>query len=166
MKSVLMVFFLSFAFYQAQAQKIGYINSQEVIAIMPEVKEANSSLETYNTQLQKRAEQMYKALETKATNLQAKKDGGEVSPKQLEIELAALQQEEQKLVEFQSKSQGEIANKQAELLEPILAKVQVAIDAVAEAGAYTYIFDSSQGIILYADETMDITAKVKAKLGL
>ena len=96
MKSVLMVFFLSFAFYQAQAQKIGYINSQEVIAIMPEVKEANSSLETYNTQLQKRAEQMYKALETKATNLQAKKDGGEVSPKQLEIELAALQQEEQK----------------------------------------------------------------------
>lgn len=149
-----------------QAQKVGYVNSQEIIALMPDVKEANSNLETYGAQLKKRAEQMYKSLETKAASLQQKRDNGEISPKQLEVELAALQQEEQKLVEFQGKSQTDIATKQNELLEPILKKVQDAIDAIAKEGNYTYIFDSSQGMILYADESADITGQVKSRLGM
>ena len=165
-RTVLSFMILSFAFLQVQAQKIGYVDSQAVIADMAEVKEANSNLETYGSQLQKRAEQMYKSLETKAATLQQKRDGGELSPKQLEIEMANLQKEEQKLIDFQSSSQNDIAAKQNELLQPILDRVQVAIDEVAAAEEYTYIFDSSQGVILYADDSTNITSKVKAKLGM
>lgn len=152
--------------FSASAQKIGYVNSQAVIAVMPDVKEANSNLETYSAQLTKRAEQMYQSLQTKAAALQGKRDSGEISPKQLEVEMASLQAEEQKLLEFQGKSQNDIAVKQQELLDPILKKVQEAIDAIAAEESYTYVFDSSQGMILYADESADITAKVKAKLGM
>ena len=109
---------------------------------------------------------MYQSLQTKAAALQQKRDSGEISPKQLEVEMASLQAEEQKLMEFQGKSQNDIAVKQNELLEPILKKVQEAIDAIAAEESYTYVFDSSQGMILYADETADITEKVKAKLGM
>ncbi len=165
-KSFVLICLLSAAAFSASAQKIGYVNSQGLLSLMPEVKEANSNLETYSAQLSKRAEQMYQSLQTKAAALQQKRDSGEISPKQLEIELATLQQEEQKLVEFQGKSQNEIALKQNELIQPILDKVQEAIDAVAKEESFTYVFDSSQGMILYADESTDITDKVKAKLGI
>jgi len=165
-KSIMFVLVFAALALTANAQKIGYVNSQAVIALMPEVKEANSNLETYGAQLTKRAEQMYGALQTKAAALQTKRDAGDISPKQLEVELAKLQKEEQKLVEFQGQSQNDIQSKQNELLEPIYKKVQDAIDAVAKEEAYVYVFDSSQGLILYADETADITAKVQAKLGM
>lgn len=151
---------------QMSAQKVGYVNSQEIIAMMPDVQEAKSNLETYGTQLEKRAQQMYQSLEQKVAVLRQKQETGDISPKQLEVESAALAQEEQKLREFQAQSQGDIATKQNELLAPILDKVQAVIDEIAKAEAYTYIFDSSQGVILYADETTNITDKVKAKLGL
>lgn len=165
-KSIMFVFVFAAMALTVNAQKIGYVNSQAVIALLPDVKEANSNLETYSAQLTKRAEQMYGALQTKANDLQTRRDNGEISPKQLEIEMANLQKEEQKLVEFQGQSQNDIQVKQGELLEPILKKVQDAIDAIAKEEAYTYIFDSSQGLILYADDTADITAKVQARLGM
>ena len=96
-KSFVLICLLSAAAFSASAQKIGYVNSQGLLSLMPEVKEANSNLETYSAQLSKRAEQMYQSLQTKAAALQQKRDSGEISPKQLEIELATLQQEEQKL---------------------------------------------------------------------
>jgi len=39
---------------------------------------------------------------------------------------------------------------------------------VAKENGYTYIFDTSPGIgvVLYADESTDVTALVKAKLGM
>ncbi len=166
LNSILLVCLFSAMAVSAIGQKIGYVNVQLVMAEMPEVKEANSNLETYNAQLSKRAEQMYQSLQTKAVALQQKSDNGEISPKQFEIERASLAQEEQKLVEFQSKSQNDIAVKQNELLNPILKKVQDAIDAIAAEESYTYVFDSSQGMILYADETADVTQKVKVKLGM
>jgi outer membrane protein len=165
-KSLLFVCLFAALAFSTSAQKLGYVNSQEVISLMPDVKEANSNLETYSAQLTKRAEQMYQSLQTKAGALQQKRDNGEISPKQLEIELATLQQEEQKLVEFQGQSQNDIQLKQQALLEPILKKVQDAIDAIAAEESYTYIFDGSQGLILYADDDANITDKVKARLGI
>jgi outer membrane protein len=166
LKPIMFVCLFAAMAFTANAQKIGYVNSQAIIAVMPDVKEANSNLETYSAQLTKRAEQMYQTLQTKAVALQQKRDNGEISPKQLEIEMASLQAEEQKLMEFQGKSQTDIQVKQNELLEPILQKVQDAIDVIAKEETFTYIFDSSQGMILYADETADITDKVKARLGI
>lgn len=168
-KSIKLIFTLCLAFVAfttVNAQKIGYVNSQEIVSLMPAVKEARSSLETYGQQLQKKAQQMYKALETKVGSLQKKQEEGTLSPKQLEEERIKLQQEEMKLGEFQQSSQMQIAQKEQELLSPILEKVQKAIDEVAKAEGFTIVFDSSQGVILYADQTADISSKVKTKLGL
>jgi Skp family chaperone for outer membrane proteins len=37
---------------------------------------------------------------------------------------------------------------------------------VAQENGYSYILDISQGSILYADPTADVSALVKAKLGI
>ena len=56
----------------------------------------------------------------------------------------------------------------AELFEPILTKIQNAIDQVAKEKGYSYIFDivGLQGGVVYKDDSHDITQLVKSKLNL
>ena len=58
--------------------------------------------------------------------------------------------------------------KQAELFEPILTKIQNAIDEVAKEKGYSYIFDlvGLQGGMVYKDDSHDLTKMVKTKLNL
>jgi outer membrane protein len=151
---------------QMQAQKFGYINSQELIQNMVEVKEANANIETYKTQLQKKGEEMIKKLQTKYQALEAKRNNGELSPKQLEVEAQSLKGEEVKIAQFEQESQQKIIDKSETVLKPIRDKIQNAINEVAAESGYQYIFDASLGIILYADDATDVSSLVKSKLGL
>ena len=98
--------------------------------------------------------------------MEQKNQSGDISPKQLESEAAVLKQEEQKILEYEQTSQQKILQKSEALFKPIQDKVNQAIKDVAAEDGYTYIFDTSLGIILYADENTDVTAKVKTKLGI
>jgi outer membrane protein len=163
-KSILsLVLFVGMTF-SVSAQKFGYVNTQELLSQLPEVKEANANIENLKTQLQKKGQNMITALQTKYQDLEKRQN--ELSPKQLEIEANAIRQEEQKIGEFEQSSQQKIIMKSEELLKPIQERVQVAIDNVAKEKGYTYIFDASMGLILYADPSTEVTALVKAKLGL
>ncbi|MBK9338659.1 MAG: OmpH family outer membrane protein [Lewinellaceae bacterium] len=52
------------------------------------------------------------------------------------------------------------------LYKPILERVNTAMQDVAKENAYLIVFDSSTQILLYGDESLDVTPLVKAKLGL
>ncbi len=151
---------------QMQAQKFGYINSQVLIQDMAEVKEANANIETYKTQLQKKGEEMVTKLTTKYQSLEAKRNNGELSPKQLEVEAQTLKAEEVKIAQFEQESQQKIIDKSETVLKPIRDKIQNAINEVASEQGYQYIFDASLGIILYADDATDVSTLVKSKLGM
>ncbi len=60
----------------------------------------------------------------------------------------------------------QLGEKQAEGMKPILEKVNTAIEAVAKEGGFQYIFDTQAGVILYADESADVTSLVKAKIDM
>jgi outer membrane protein len=150
----------------AQAQKFGYVDSQLLISEMPAVKEANAEIETLKSQMQKKGQNMVQALQTKLQGLQQKEQAGQLSRVQIETESANLQAEQQKIAEFEQNSQQQIMQKSEQLLSPIQDKIQAAIDAVAADGGYQYIFDASLGVLLYADESTDITPLVKAKLSM
>ena len=54
-----------------------------------------------------------------------------------------------------------------EMLKPIVARAQTAIDEVAKENGYVMVFDTSIfGAIMYAKDTEDIMPLVKAKLGI
>ncbi len=149
-----------------QAQKFGFINSQELISQLPEVKEANAKIETLKKQLQKKGQDMIAALQTKYADLQKKQTDGLLSPKEIEVEAAKLKEEETQLGTFEQTSQQKIYDKSNELLSPIQGTINNAIKEVATENGYTYIFDSSLGLVLYADPGTDVSSLVKAKLGL
>ena len=106
------------------------------------------------------------SLQTKYTALVRKQDQGEISPKQFEVESQALEQERMNIAKYQQEIQTNLSTKSEELLKPIRDKINKAIEDVANEGGYTYIFDMSIGVLLYADESTDVSAQVKTKLGI
>jgi outer membrane protein len=148
------------------AQKMGYVNKQEIFTALPEYKQASSDIEVMNAMFQKKGEEMVKDLQAKYQVLQQKQSSGELAPVELEKQAAALKEEEAKLQEFDKSSQQKIYEKSQELLKPIEEKFNKAIKDVAAENGFTYIFESGAGLVLYADPTADVTTLVKAKLGI
>ena len=145
-----------------QAQKYGYINTQELLVSLPEVVEANKTIEMFKDSLTQVAAIMVTDLQNQYKALEAKVN--DISPNQLNEEKLKLQAQEQVLQEFDQQSQQQIYLRSEKLLGPIQTKINDAIKTVASEGGYTYIFDTSAGNILYVDETLDVTALIKAKL--
>lgn len=148
------------------AQKFGYVDTQEIIEQLPEVKEANSNIETFKSQLQSKGQDMLKALQAKFQDLTKRQQQGDISPVQVETEAAKLKEEENKILLFEQESQQKIIKKSEDLLRPIRDRIQKAIDDVAAENGFTYIFDYSTGLVLYGDESANVMSLVKAKLGL
>lgn len=150
------------------AQKFGYLNSAAILQEMPKVKEAEANLETLQKQLQAKGQKMLEAFQIKYQELERKNNQGEIAPKELEEAAAKLKSEETDIAKFEQDMQKQIFEKRETLLKPILDEVNDAIKQIADENGYTYIFDASPGVgvLLYADESTDLTDLVKAKLGL
>ena len=145
------------------AQKIGRINSQEVVVNMTEYKEAQTQLEALAKDLQAQMETIQVEMNTKIQEYQKGAETMTDAVRQLkEKELNDLNT---RLQEFNQVAQQELQKKEQELMEPIIKKANEAISEVAKAGGYAVIMES--GSLVYFDEASvkDITPEVKTKLG-
>ena len=151
----------------ANAQsKLGYINSLELLASMPESKSADASLKTYQDQLTAEGQQKLDKLEKDLAALYSKIEKGEITPKDQAAEEAKLKQQETELIQFEQQASEKLLNRREELYSPIFDKANTAIKNVAEENGFTMIFDSSAGILLHAEESDNILALVKQKLSI
>ena len=73
-----------------------------------------------------------------------------------------------RIQDFQTNAQTQFQDKQAELFQPIMAKVDKAIKDVGKENGFLYVFDVAKGALLYFDETKstNVMPLAKAKLGL
>jgi outer membrane protein len=146
------------------AQKFGYCNSLALLSELPEVKQAESDLQAYQTQLQKQGQQMVKDLQDKAAELKRKQDQGTIAPKDAADQEAKLQAEEAEINKYAQTMEENLGKKREELYKPIFEKVNTAMKAVAVDGGYLMVFDASTQVLLFADETLDVTKMVQTKL--
>jgi outer membrane protein len=72
----------------------------------------------------------------------------------------------QRIEDFQYTGQQQLAAKEAELMSPLIEKARQAVEDVAKANGYTYIFNSTGGILIYAEPSDDVMDLVKKKLNL
>lgn len=145
-------------------QKFGHVDSAALLELMPEKKKAETDLEAFAKEFQTALEDMAKEYEGKVQAFQAEEKGMVATVRNTKMrEIADL---ERRIQEFQQQAQEEIAKKEQEVLTPIIDKARKAIDEVAQEKGYTYVFDSSLGVLLYANDSEDVLADVKAKLGL
>ncbi|MEZ5053587.1 MAG: OmpH family outer membrane protein [Chitinophagales bacterium] len=164
--STIVIVMLAFAAstFAQKANKLGYLSSAELISLMPESAKADSAINKYAMELDGLAQQMYVEYQKKTTDAQTK--AKTMSEAQLDVLGRELADLEKRISDFQQTAQDKIDAKREKLYEPILQKANDGIKAVAKANGYTYIFDSSAGSILFADESDDIMPLVKAHLKL
>ena len=166
MKKVLMTLVLSLAvIFSIQAQsKFGYLNSNELLAMMPESQSMQEELQTYAKGLESQLTAMQAEYEKKVVEYQQNETSYTDIIK--EDKIREIQSIEQRVIEFQKNAEQSLNEKRIELFTPIQEKANEAIKKVAEEGNYTFIFDSSFGNLLYSSEWENVLNVVKSKLGL
>ena len=153
---------LMLAFSTVQAQKFGYINSQEILQDLPELKQAEAELEALQKQLQKKGQGMVEQLQKDYLAIQEKAERGELAPIQQQEEAKKLETRQQEIQKFEQDMVNQIQTKRTALYEPIYKRVNDAIAEVAKEGGYTFIFEKQ--VLLYSEETDNVSEQVKAKL--
>lgn len=144
--------------------KVGHINSNELMTAMPERTAVQKELEDYANQLKITLDAMQKEYQTKIADFQSKQDVMTDVIKNSKIkEITDL---EKRIGEFQQTAEADLQKKEQTLLQPIIDKAKTAINDVAKEGGYTYILDSSVGVVLYSVEGDDILPAVKKKLSI
>ncbi|MGB0390366.1 MAG: OmpH family outer membrane protein [Salibacteraceae bacterium] len=148
----------------AQSPKIGHINSQELMQLMPEAA-------TIRTELEKEAaslETQMTAMQTEYQNLVRDYQANEAAWSDLirDSKVKEINDLEGRLQTFQQNAQQSLTAKEQALIEPVIKKAQDAIDAVAKANGYTYVFDTSVGAVLVYPEGDNMLALVKKHLGI
>lgn len=144
--------------------KLGYINSNELIEMMPGKDIVEEQLLAYQKSLEGQVQAMLVEYQNKVQDYQANIATMSVIIKQTkEKEITDL---EARIQAFQQNAEIDFQNKQAELFNPLIEKAKKAIKEVAEENGYTYIFDAGMGILLYFEKGDNILPLVKQKLGL
>ncbi|MBR1593222.1 MAG: OmpH family outer membrane protein [Alloprevotella sp.] len=152
--------------------KVGHYDLQAVVQDLPAYKTAQSELEALGKTYESNLEDMQKEYNTKLQKYQS--EINEQTPKNM-VERAQKDLEEmQKKIETAAQdNQRAFQESMQQKLSPIFQKVNDAVAAVAKEGGYIYLLDpgtmqTSQATNFYVNPTMseDVTAKIKARLGL
>jgi outer membrane protein len=161
---LMLVVVLSTAATAQKTAKIGHINSNELLTAMPERAAVQKDLEAYANDFKIMLDVMRKEYDTKVADFQSKQDVMTDLIKNTKIsEITDL---EKRITQFQQTAEADLQKKEQSLLQPIIDKAKTAIDDVAKENGYTYVLDSSVGVVLYSVDSDNILAKVKTKLGI
>ncbi len=162
--AILIIAISAVGFARAQNLKFGHINSAELLAMMPATKAADSSLKSFGQQLESQLKSMSAEYQGKLQDYQSKEGSMADAVKQSKIkEITDL---ENRIQDFQESAQQSIQKKKEELYSPIIDRAEKAIKDVAKEKNYSYIFDTSAGIVLFAQDSDNIITEVKQKLAL
>ncbi len=155
---------LSTASKAQNAQKIGYIDFNSLVAAMPGVDSVKIKLQKYQQTLSDQLDAMRAEFENKYLEYQQGSNGMSDLIKQTkEKELQDLQG---RIDAFQQKAQTDLQAKQQELLQPIVTKAKDAIKEVAKENKYNFIVNAVEDILLYSEPADDVLPLVKKKLGI
>ena len=168
-KSIILpvIFFFSSVSLIAQL-KIGYVDSDTIMDNLPDVQDTRQKIDA-----------LVRDWQNELTNMQneynKKKDDFDkrnlIMTDQTRTEAQKeLDDLEAKITDYREKKfgeNGELFQKQDELMKPVHNKIFNAIQEIAQDEDLDFVFDRSGDImILYAKEEYDITSKVLAKLKL
>ncbi len=153
------------AFSQA---KIGYIDTETIMKKLPEAQDAQKKLDGIVAEWKSQVGKMEDEWKKKYEQYDKRKI---IMTEQRRADAEReLQNLDKKIADFRNQKfgqNGELFQKQNELMKPIQDKIFNVIQAVAKEDNYDYIFDKSgQILLLYAKDQWDLTNKVLDRLGM
>jgi outer membrane protein len=149
----------------ANAQtKIGHINFNQLIDLMPEAKTVQTQMQAYQKTFMDQLTTMNNEYTTKGQEFQKTQD--KMTDAVRSAKGAELQDMQKRMNDFQTNAQQQVTAKSNELGKPLIDKATAAVNAVAKEKGYAYVLDSSQITLLVSPDADDLLAAVKLKLGL
>ena len=148
------------------AQKFGRINTSEIIASMPEMKQMQVDMENFGKTLNEGIEAINVEYANKLQEYQ--KSYNSLPEATREMKAQDLQNLITRREQYQQAAQQDYEKKYNELMAPIIEKAKNAIDKVSQAGGFLAVFDTSTGALVAFDEAnlIDIAPEVKKELGI
>ncbi len=144
--------------------KFGYIDSNEILTLMPETDSLSQELKAYADYLDEQMTQMAAEYQNKVADYQDNvATMSDLIRQTKEKEITDLQN---RIQAFQQSADQDLNAKQADLFNPLIEKVRTAITDVARENNYTYIFDAGTGALIFYENGDNVLPLVKAKLGI
>lgn len=165
MKKLIVVVVMLSGFFSAAAQtKIGYINTDELIGLMPEAAKVDSQLREYQQSLQLQGQALQADAEKKRNAFY--KDSATLSSTMKEIQMEELVKLYGRLQAYDQEAQDKASRYAQEKIAPVREKAMDAIKAVAKEKGYSHVIDQSTSALLVAPPGDDLLPAVKTKLGI
>ena len=148
----------------ANAQKFGHVNMQEVMQAMPEYATAMSELKTLEEQYTNDLKQMQSEIQRKSEAFDKEQISLPENIKQRRQQ--EIQDAYQKYQESLQDNQLALQKAEQEKMSAIQTKMLDAVKAIGQEGGYVYIMTTNSIPYISTTLSIDVTAQVKAKLGL
>jgi len=147
---------------EAQTPRIGYIDSQAILAEAPGSREAQQAFDQEMDRYRGEMQRLGEELDRLVTAYQQQERN--LTPEARE---ARQQEIRRKEMEYQNRIEEideEASRKRQELVEPILERMSQVIETVRSEGSYALIFDTASRSIIAADPALDLTDEVLRRL--
>lgn len=142
--------------------RLGYIDSQAILAQAPGATEAQDQFERdmarYRAELDQLGEELQGMIQ------QFEQQQLTLSPQARETQTQTIQAKQEEYNQRAAELEGEAGQRQAELVQPIMDQVTEAIDQIRTEGGYAIIFDLSAQAIVSADPAFNLTQQVIDRL--
>lgn len=149
----------------ASAQtKVGTIDSELIVGLMPETKKVLTRLSEYAKRLDSSVQIKVKEYQDKVAAYQ--KIEKDLAPDYKKIKVQELAELEKGLQTSQGNANKLIQLKRNELMRPLYKKLGGVIEEVSKANGYTQVLINTGNEFAYIDSAFDITQKVLDKLGI
>lgn len=165
MKKLLLGAVMALGIMSASAQtKIGYINTDELMSIMPDAAKINADLNEYQTSLQQQGLSLKLELDKKVEQYNI--DSSKLSASMKEIRRDELVKLYTRLQNYDQEAQEKAQQYAQNKIAPLKVKALDAIKLVAKEKGYTYVIDDASNTLLVMPPGDDLLPMVKAKLGI
>lgn len=147
-------------------QKVGWIDSQEIMKQFPDALEAQGKLDALVAQWQGEINKLQAQLQQEADDYQKRRL---ILPEQARVQKEnELAEEQKKISDLRNQrfgQNGDLFQQQNTIMRPVQEKIMQAIQDVAKDQGYDYIFDKSgQVLLMYASDKYDVTQQILDKL--
>lgn len=164
----LVVFILPFFTFTNAQIKIGYVDSDSIMDKFADAQDARQKLDAFIQDWQNELKKIENNWKTKYDDYEKRKlIMSDQTRAEMESELINL---EKQIADYRDKkfgTNGELFQKQDEIMKPVQNKVFTAIKDVAKDEDLDFIFDRSGDVmLLFAKDEYDVTALVLEKLKL
>ncbi len=167
MKRGLLAILLALPLMVMAQTKIGVVNSTEVFNAMPEKVKAEQELQQASAKIKAETEHMQTEFNNKFADYQDLASDATTPATIKERRIQELHNLDGEIQTFITRENQLMEQMRNDLMEPILKKIQAAIEQVGEEEGMAIVLDTAKTPVAYTGPyTEDITPKVMARLGL